>query len=145
MNRRESSNPKVVRNNSYEEKNMNNSDKSKKKRDINLPWWVEFLFVQLGLPDKLLIKMLRTKKKTKEIIKNEKKLFLTFLFLAAGMLYFYPIIQLAKNKLDCESNAKDYIIKNKNIRRINKKDLKMLSTNFCHGGGEIYEIQNSKN
>ena len=145
MNKRESSNPKVVRKNSYEAKKMNTSDKSKKKKDIRLPWWVEFLFVQLGLPDNLLIKILKTKKKTKEIIKNEKKLFLTFFLVAAGMVYFFPIIQLAKNKLDCVSNAKDYIMKNKNTRQINKKDLKMLSTNFCHGGVEIYEIENSKN
>ena len=54
-------------------------------------------------------------------------------------------ISNAKNKLDCEATAKNYIIKNKNIVRINKKELKMLSTNFCYGGEEIYEIKNLKN
>ena len=42
-------------------------------------------------------------------------------------------------------SAKEYIIKNKNLARINKKELKMLSTNFCYGGEEIYEIENLKN
>ena len=28
---------------------------------------------------------------------------------------------------------------------INKRELKMLSTNFCNGGGETYEIENLKN
>ena len=37
------------------------------------------------------------------------------------------------------------ITKNKNTVEINKKELKMLSTNFCYGGQEIYEIENLKN
>ena len=28
---------------------------------------------------------------------------------------------------------------------INNRELRMLSTNFCHGGQEIYEIENIKN
>ena len=51
---------------------MNNYENSKGKKDKNLPWWVELLFVQIGLPDKLLIKILKTKKNAKELIKNEK-------------------------------------------------------------------------
>ena len=60
-------------------------------------------------------------------------------------MYFYPVIREAKNKLDCEAIAKNYIINNKKLFGINKKELKMLSTNFCNGGKEIYEIQNLKN
>ena len=48
----------------------------------------------------------------------------------------------AKNRLDCENNAKNYILANKNLININSKQLKMLSTNFCNGGDEIYEIKN---
>ena len=59
--------------------------------------------------------------------------------------YFYPVVKHAQNKLDCEKIARNYIIKNKNIKLLNKKDLKMLSTNFCYGGEEIYEIENLKN
>ena len=29
--------------------------------------------------------------------------------------------------------------------RINIREIKMLSTNFCYGGEEIYEIENLKN
>ena len=123
---------------------MNTSDKTKKKKDKNLPWWVELLFVQIGLPDNLLIKILRAKKKSIEIIKNDKKSLITYLFVIAILAYLYPVIKYAKNKLDCEAIAKNYIIKNKNIKRINKRELKMLSTNFCYGGEEIYEIENSE-
>ena len=121
---------------------MNTSESSKREKNKNLPWWVELLFVQIGLPDKLLIKILKAKKKSKEFIKNERKSILIFFFSAAILAYFYPVIKHAKNKLDCEDIAKNYIIKNKNITRINKNELKMLSTNFCYGGEEIYEIEN---
>ena len=145
MNKKETSNPKVVRKQNYAAKKMNTSADSKKKKDKNLPWWVEFLFVQIGLPDNLLIKILRAKKKSKEIIENDKKSLITILFVIAILAYFYPVIKHAKNKLDCEAIAKNYIINNKNIIRINKRELKMLSTNFCYGGEEIYEIENLKN
>ena len=85
------------------------------------------------------------KKKSKEIIKNDKKSLLTILFVIAVLTYFYPVIKHSKNKLECESIAKNYITKNKNIIRINKRELKMLSTNFCYGGEEIYEIENLTN
>ena len=124
---------------------MDNSEIAKKKKDKDLPWWVELLFVQVGLPDKLLIKILKAKKQSKEFIKNENKSLLIFLFLSATLAYFYPVVKHAKNKLDCEVIAKNYIIKNKNIIGINNKELNMLSTNFCHGGEEIYEIENLKN
>ena len=142
---KEKSNSKEFRNQNFEAKKMNTSPKSNKKKDKNLPWWVELLFVQIGLPDKFLIKILNAKKKSKELIKNDKKALLTLLFTITVLAYFYPVIKHAKSKLDCEAIAKDYIIKNKNVTGINKRELKMLSTNFCYGGEEIYEIKNLKN
>ena len=145
MNKKETSNPKEARNQNYEDKKMNTSENSKKKKDKDLPWWVELLFIQIGLPDKLLIKILKTNKKVKELIKSDKKSLITVLFVFATLSYFYPVVKNAKNKLDCEAIAKNYIIKNKNIIGINKREIKMLSINFCYGGEEIYEIENLKN
>ena len=145
MNKKETTNPKELRNQNYEAKKMNTSENFKKKKDKELPWWVELLFVQIGLPDKLLIKILKAKKTSKEFIKNEKKSIMIFLFVITTLAYFYPVIKHAKNKLDCEAIAKNYIIKNKNIIGINNREIKMLSTNFCYGGEEIYEIENLKN
>ena len=142
MNKKETINPKEFRNLNNDAKKMNNSDKLKKKSDKELPWWVEFLFVQIGLPDKLLVKILKAKRNSKELIKNEKNSFITILILITSFVYFYPVIRYAKNKLDCETIAKNYIIENKNIVKINNKKLRMLSTNFCNGGNEIYKIDN---
>ena len=145
MSKKESVNFTEAGGKNYWAKRMNTSRISKKNKDRTLPWWVELLFVQLGLPEKFLIKILKTKKKTKEFIKNDKKSILSFLVVITALAYFYPVIKHAKNKLDCENTAKIYITKSKNIMRINKKELKMLSTNFCYGGEEIYAIENLKN
>ena len=145
MNKKETTNPKELKNQNYEAKKMNTSSNLKKKKDKDLPWWVELLFVQIGLPDKLLIKILKAKKTSKEFIKNENKSIIIFLFLITILAYFYPVIKHAKNKLDCEAIAKNYIFKNKNTIGIKSREIKMLSTNFCYGGEEIYEIENLKN
>ena len=145
MSKKETTNPKDFRNQNYEAKKMNTYKNAKKMKDKDLPWWVELLFVQIGLPDKLLIKILKAKKNSIQFINNDKKSLITFLFLITTLAYFYPVIQHAKNKLDCEAIAKSYIVKNKNTTGINNREIKMLSTNFCYGGEEIYEIENLKN
>ena len=145
MNKKITSNSKEVRNKNYDASKMNTSENSKKKKDKDLPWWVELLFVQIGLPDKLLIKILKSQKYVKALIKNDKKSLAAFLFAMFALAYFFPIIKHAKNKLDCEEIAKNYIIKNKNLIGFNKREIKMLSTNFCNGGEEIYELKNLKN
>jgi len=144
MNKKGKSNSKEVKNQNHETNTMITSESSKRKQKKDLPWWVELLFVQIGLPDKLLIKILKTRKETKELIKTEKKSLMIIFFAFIILAYFYPVIKHTKNKLDCEAIAKSYIIKNKNIMEINKRELKMLATNFCYGGEEIYEIENLK-
>jgi len=124
MNKKETTNPKELKTQNYEAKKMNTSSNFKKKKDKELPWWVEFLFVLIGLPEKLLIKILKAKKSSKEFIKNEKKSMIIFLFLITTLAYFYPVIKHAKNKLDCETIAQKYIIKNKNIIGINNREIK---------------------
>ena len=126
MNKKETTNPKELKNQNYEAEKMNTSSNLKKKKDKELPWWVELLFVQIGLPDKLLIKILKAKKTSKEFIENEKKSIIIFLFVMTALAYFYPVIKHAKNKLDCEAIAKNYIIKNKNTIGINNRELSLI-------------------
>ena len=144
MDKKESRKGKDIKNRSFDYKNLKASTNSINKKEKSLPWWVELLFVQIGLPDKWLIKVLNSKKKSKELLKNKKRLIVTSLFALGLLTYFYPIVKYSKNKLECEKIAKNYILENKNLNQINKKQLRMLSTNFCNGGGEIYEIENLK-
>ena len=142
MEKKESRKAQGIKDSTFETRKLKDSPKTGNIKDNSLPWWVEFLFVQIGLPDKWLIRVLKSKKKTKDFIKNEKKAILILFFILAILTYFYPVIKYSKTKLDCETNAKDYIRKNKNLIKINRKQLRMLSTNFCNGGQEIYEIEN---
>ena len=144
MEKKESRKPQDIKNPTFGNKKLKTSSNSNNKKDKTLPWWVELLFVQIGLPDKWLIKILKTKKKSTELIKNEKKLIVILLFVLAGLAYFYPVIKYSKTKLNCETIAKDYIIRSKKLSKINRKQLRMLSTNFCNGGDEINQIQNLK-
>jgi hypothetical protein len=142
MEKKESKKVNGIKNQTFESKKLKSPTNSSDKRKRSLPWWVELLFVQIGLPDKWLIKVLKSKKKYTELIKNDKKLIVIFMFVLAGLTYFYPVVKYSKNRLDCENNAQDYIIDNKELININRNQLKMLSTNFCNGGDEIYEIKN---
>ena len=144
MEKKESRKVQDIKNPTFENKKFKDSANSNNKKDRSLPWWVELLFVQIGLPDKWLIKVLKSKKKSTELIKKEKRLILTFFVFLVGITYFYPVVKYSKTKLECENSAKNYITKNKNLININRKQLRMLSTNFCNGGNEIYEIENIK-
>ena len=142
MEKKESRKVPGIKDPTFENKKLKASTNSNNKKDKSLPWWVELLFVQIGLPDKWLIKVLKSKKKYTEMLKNEKKLIIIFLFFLAGLTYIYPLVKYSKNRLDCENNAQNYIVKNKNLINIKRNELRMLSTNFWKGGDEIYEIKN---
>ena len=43
MSKKETTNPKEIRNQNFEAKKMNSHEKSKKKKERDLPWWVELL------------------------------------------------------------------------------------------------------
>ena len=148
MEKKESKKMQDIKNQTIKNKKLKasrNSENNKINKDKSLPWWVELLFVQIGLPDKWLIKILNTKRKSTELLKNEKRLVVIFLFVLAALAYFYPVVKYSKTKLNCESIAKNYILENKKLNKLNRKQLRMLSTNFCNGGNEIYEIENLNN
>ena len=142
MDKKESRKAQDIKNPTLENKKVKVSTNSSNKNEKSLPWWVELLFVQIGLPDKWLIKVLKSKKKSSELLKNEKKLLLTYLFVLSGFIYFYPVVKYSIKKLDCQTAANKYILDNKNTKNLNIKQLRMISTNFCNGGNEIYEIEN---
>ena len=141
MEKRNLNNEQEVKKSSVEERKKRNSSKSSQKR---LPWWVELLFVQIGLPDKWLIKLLKTKKNTINIFNEKKKfIFLIFLFLFT-LGYFQPIIKYSNSKLKCQKTALSYFNNISSLKRESPKILNMLTVNFCNGGNEIEYINESK-
>ena len=134
MEKKETSNAENMKKQNFETKKIKANGNSKNQKDKSLPWWVELLFVQIGLPDKLLIKILKANKELKDFIKNDKKSIFKFLFVLTVIAYLFPVVEESKNKLECQASAKNYIINNKKLSEIDRKQLGMLTTNFCNGG-----------
>ena len=61
-----------------------NSDKNQ----TELPWWVELLFVQIGLPDSWLSKYLKKKKVVANFI-NENKKYIVYTSILIDIIYHY--------------------------------------------------------
>ena len=137
-------NDQEIKKSNFEERKKRNTSKSNQINQKKLPWWVELLFVQIGLPDKWLIKILKTKKNTLDIYKENKKIiFLIFLFIFT-LGYFQPIIKDANSKLKCQKTAFNYV---KGINRLtneNLKRLEMITVNYCNGGNGIENIRKAE-
>ena len=137
MEKRNLNNEQEVKKSNFEERKKRNPSKSSQINQKSLPWWVELLFVQIGLPDKWLIKFLKAKKNALDFYKDKKNyIFLIFLFLLT-MGYFQPIIKDANSKLKCQKTAYNFI-KEINLLKTEKlKRLEMVTVNYCNGGNEI--------
>ena len=144
MEKKESRKVQDIKNPTFNNKRFKNPTNPKYKQEKTLPWWVELFFVQIGLPDKWLVKILKSKKKSSEFITNEKKSILIIFLFIAVLTYLNPVVKYSKKQLNCQEIAKNYIKENKNLININRKKLRMLSTNFCNGGDGIDELTNKK-
>ena len=137
MEKKNSINEQEIKKSTFEQRKKRNPSNAVQTNDKKLPWWVEFLFVQIGLPDKWLIYLLRTKKKTNELFKNEKKfLFSIFVFLLT-VGYFQPVIKYSSTKLKCQSKAKAYILNKLQSNKYDLATINMIAVNLCNGGKEI--------
>ncbi len=108
----------------------------KSKSDNNqtkLPWWVELLFVQIGLPDAWLSKVLKTKKETKVFIHENKTNILYLVLIIATILYLYPIVKYTSSSSSCITKTTRYL-KSTNVSNIDEIDLNSLAVGYCHGG-----------
>ena len=107
-----------------------NSDKNQTK----LPWWVELLFVQIGLPDSWLSRYLRKKKETYIFIAENKKNIFYCTLLIAGIIYIYPIVKYTSSSASCIDKTTKYL-KSKNSNNTKDQiDLNSLAVGYCHGG-----------
>ena len=143
MEKKNSINDQEIKKSTFEQRKKRNPSKSVQINEKKLPWWVELLFVQIGLPDKWLIYVLRTRKKTNEFLKNERKfLFLIFLFLFT-IGYFQPVIEYSNTKIKCQIRAKNYILNRLKTNKDDTATISMIAVNFCNGGKEIDNIDNN--
>ena len=107
-----------------------NSNKNKSK----LPWWVELLFVQIGLPDSWLSSILKRKKNAgKFISKNKKNLIFTLLVIAA-VFYLYPIVKYTSSSSSCIDKTTKYLKSKTTSEKNDYIDMNSIAVGYCHGG-----------
>ena len=144
MEKRNLNNEQKVKKSKFEERKKINSSNSSQINQKRLPLWVEILFVQIGLPDKWLIKILKTRKNTIDFIQDKKKfIFLIFLFLFT-LGYFQPVIKDANSKLRCQKTAYNFIKEINRLKSENLNMLEMLTVNYCNGGNEIEYLRQTE-
>ena len=137
MEKRNLNNEQEVKKSTFEERKKRNPAKSSQINQKRLPWWVELLFVQIGLPDKWLIRILKTKKNTINFYKeNNKFIFLIFLFLLT-LGYFQPVVKYSNTKLKCQKTSFNFLNKIARLKNENNEILEMITVNYCNGGSEI--------
>ena len=107
-----------------------NSDKNQTK----LPWWVELLFVQIGLPDSWLSKYLRKKKEAAIFIDKNKKHVAYSAILIACIFYIYPIVRYTSSSALCIDKTTKYLKSINTSRSQNEIDINSLAVGYCHGG-----------
>ena len=144
MEKRNLNNEQKVKKSTFEERKKINSSNSSKINQKRLPLWVEILFVQIGLPDKWLIKILKTRKDTIDFYQENKKfIFLIFLFLLT-LGYLQPVIKDSNSKLKCQKAAYNFIKEINLFKDENNKILEMLSVNYCNGGKELEYLRQAE-
>jgi len=137
MEKKISKNNQEINNSSMEDRKKRNSSKSTQISQKRLPWWVELLFVQIGLPDKWLIKILKTKKRGIDFYKDERKLIFFILLFIFTIFYLEPIVRDSRMKLRCQKIASAYFYEIIDLKKKDLKEIDMFTVNFCNGGNEI--------
>ena len=140
MDKKDSITEKEIKRSNFDQPKRRNSSNSVQIKEKRLPWWVELLFVQIGLPDKWLIKLLKTKKEAKEIYRNEKKFLFILILFVFSIFYVQPVVRYSKTKLKCQKTFKNYVLKSKPLENLQTSELKMFAVNFCNGGEEVDKI-----
>ena len=102
------------------------------KNQRKLPWWVELLFVQIGLPDKWLSYLLKSKNNLKTMLNNNKKTIYYSIYIISALILLIPVMKEASYKNICIKDTKDYlkIYGNNQSDKINKN----RAVNYCNGG-----------
>ena len=107
-----------------------NPDKNQSK----LPWWVELLFVQIGLPDSWLSKYLKKKREAANFINENKKSIFYSIIIIAGIIYIYPIVRYTSSSSSCIDKTTKYLKSNNINISQNEMDINSLAVGYCHGG-----------
>tara|TARA_Y100001968_G_C19204206_1_gene641491 strand:- start:266 stop:643 length:378 start_codon:yes stop_codon:yes gene_type:complete len=105
--------------------------------DPKLPWWVEILFVQIGLPDYFLRTSLKLKRSSKKFINNNKRYIKPALLIVALCIYTSPIIKRSHFSNICIILAQSELEKNQSsnaLKGVSSYKSLVTAHNICNGG-----------
>tara|TARA_Y100001968_G_scaffold50564_2_gene41272 strand:- start:4627 stop:4980 length:354 start_codon:yes stop_codon:yes gene_type:complete len=106
---------------------------NKEKISTKLPWWVELLFVQIGLPDKWLPKILSRKNKTQKLIFEKRKSLLYFLILVGLFIYIDPYTKYFRSQNTCIDIQISLLKEGLNEDKVNRKMITSEAVRNCNG------------
>tara|TARA_Y100001968_G_C18829368_1_gene468351 strand:+ start:191 stop:553 length:363 start_codon:yes stop_codon:yes gene_type:complete len=104
--------------------------------DKSLPWWVELLFVQIGLPDRLLPKLLKIKKKSNRFFRDNKRLILISIILLTGFSYTNPLATYYKKQNQCINSTIAELNEDLDYSNFSKVNINSIAVNYCNGGAK---------
>ncbi|ABX08767.1 hypothetical protein [Prochlorococcus marinus] len=102
----------------------------KRKDSKRLPWWIELFFVQLGLPENLLLKILDLKKKSQSHFSKNIRIYKIIPILILAILYSKPIFKQANNNNLCVKKTIEFLDRNDYETSNNIAS----AVHYCNGG-----------
>ena len=95
----------------------------------NLPWWIELFFVQIGLPEALLVKVLSYRKKSLTHISENKRSYGKLLLAVLVVFYTYPLIRYSSYLNKCVNYTQKEVAKS--MSDLNGK--LQIAVRICNG------------
>ena len=115
---------------------LKNGSGKTEKPEKSLPWWVELLFVQIGLPDKMLPKLLAAKKNSNKLYHQNKRLIIFLILIFSGLVYTKPITTYLYKQNQCINSTTNNLLKGLENSEFNKIDINSIAVNYCNGGNK---------
>ena len=100
-----------------------------------LPWWVEILFVQIGLPDNWLRNFLKTKKNISQYTRKYNNIIIIIALLTLAVSYIEPIMKRARDTNRCNKIAfSSFLEEFDNVSDVSINQSIIKAHNYCNGG-----------
>ena len=113
---------------------LKSASTGKQKDGPRLPWWVELLFVQIGLPDKWLPKILKGRNNSKKVLEENKKKLLYLVIIFLGLIYLHPSSTFYKQQNTCFKQTMRKLKSEGRNNTVSNDVIEMEATNYCNGG-----------
>tara|TARA_Y100001968_G_C19405648_1_gene743485 strand:- start:923 stop:1276 length:354 start_codon:yes stop_codon:yes gene_type:complete len=108
------------------------SSERKNTKGPDLPWWVELLFVQIGLPDKWLSAILKSKKNSISLIIDNKKQIFYIILISIAFTSIQPVTKYYSRQNRCINWSINKTIDEE--LSVDKELLNAIAINYCNGG-----------